>query len=286
MSSPEFNIDTAILLAKFAEQAYEEKGKFDMSGEGFGTFRFIEGEQTDTQAYIAKHDSRAEVVVAFRGTEIDWKDWLTDARFFASGYTYSTGLKGFLAKLFASKRVHSGFFNAYKNARKAVHEEVWKYFGEYSGQKQLFVTGHSLGAALATLCVLDISDTLNKMGQFDVSLALYTYGSPRVGNRQFVKYHKTRVADSWRIVNHEDIICKVPPDLGRLLAYHHIPHCKFIDKDGQFDEANDAKCDKDEIKVGKLDAVVDLVKDAFDPESLGDHRITQYRKWLASLKGT
>ena len=47
----------------------------------------------------------------------------------------------------------------------------------------LFAIGHSMGAALATICAMDLKF---KVGLKDVRL--YTFGSPRVGNADFAKF--------------------------------------------------------------------------------------------------
>jgi triacylglycerol lipase len=70
--------------------------------------------------------------------------------------------------------------------------------------KTLWVTGHSLGAAMATLiarrCVLD--------DQLAIPV-LFTYGSPRVGNRAFINEFNSRVVHH-RWVNDGDFVTKVP----------------------------------------------------------------------------
>lgn len=49
----------------------------------------------------------------------------------------------------------------------------------------IYVVGHSMGAAVATLCALDLLFTF----QLDAHrVRLYTYGSPRVGNDAFAAF--------------------------------------------------------------------------------------------------
>lgn len=283
MADPEFSIETALLLCKFAENSYIDKTNFNMSEDGFGTVYPVEDTKTDTQGFIAKHDSRSDVVTTFRGTEMKLPDLLTDAKFLASGYSYSSGVKGFLARIFASKRVHSGFLKAYRNVREDVRTQVSDYLSQVEGDRQVFVTGHSLGAALATLCALDLREMLDASGMENIPVILYTFGSPRVGTSRFAKYHAARVVDSWRIVNDEDIIATVPPRLNifRLwLGYRHIPHFKFIDQNGTF---NDSRTDKEEQEPVKLDSILGTITNFFDPESLNDHAIKNYYKKLLAI---
>ncbi|KAI3983178.1 hypothetical protein MKX01_039669 [Papaver californicum] len=51
-----------------------------------------------------------------------------------------------------------------------------------------------------------------------IYMTMYNFGSPRVGNRRFVEIYNEKVKDSWRIVNHRDII----PTIPRLMGYCHV----------------------------------------------------------------
>lgn len=81
----------------------------------------------------------------------------------------------------------------------------------------LYITGHSLGGALATLLTKDLS-VAKFIKERGVSLTMYNYGSPRVGNGVFAEEYNRNVHDSWRVVNHRDIIPTVP----RLMGYRHV----------------------------------------------------------------
>jgi len=99
-------------------------------------------------------------------------------------------------------------------------EEVWSdllpHLTQLDGKGcKLWVTGHSLGAALATLCA----------GRYNNVQGVYTFGSPRVGNDGF----KEKLdANIYRVVNNDDIVARVPPP-G---TYVHVGELKFIDSDG------------------------------------------------------
>ena len=70
----------------------------------------------------------------------------------------------------------------------------------------IFVTGHSLGGALALFAALDIKKT------FAREVTLYTYGQPRVGNKVFSDYVFSFLDESYvRLVNSNDPVPKVPP---------------------------------------------------------------------------
>ncbi len=84
-------------------------------------------------------------------------------------------------------------------------------------ERPTIVVGHSLGAALATLFVME-NDAKRK---FDIT-SLCTFASPRVGNMEFVHLFNQLPIDSWRIVNTRDIVPKLPPHIPVVLDYDHV----------------------------------------------------------------
>ena len=71
--------------------------------------------------------------------------------------------------------------------------------------KSLSVTGHSLGAALATLYVAE-----NAASTEETIPLVCTFASPRVGDTTFAQKFDELSAASWRIVNELDVVPKVP----------------------------------------------------------------------------
>ena len=109
-------------------------------------------------------------------------------------------------------KVHQGFKDAL--------EEVWLDLLPYIKQldskgRKIWMTGHSLGAALATLCA-------SRYGNVQ---QVYAFGCPRIGNDVFRDKLDVKI---YRIVNNDDIVARVPPP-G---AYVHVGELKFIDEDG------------------------------------------------------
>ncbi|KAH1190111.1 Lipase [Glycine max] len=145
---------------------------------------FLDNASTDTQVAIWRDSARRRLVVAFRGTEqTQWKDLRTDLMLVPAGDDHSESL------------------------------HKW----------HVYVTGHSLGGALATLLALELSSNqLAKRGA--ISITMYNFGSPRVGNKRFAEVYNERVKDSWRVVNHRDIIPTVP----RLMGYCHVERPVFL----------------------------------------------------------
>lgn len=77
--------------------------------------------------------------------------------------------------------------------------------------RSIAVTGHSLGAALATLYVLD-----NALTEQIHNPSIYTFASPRVGDATFAGVFDRLNLTSWRIANVLDVVPRVP------LGYSHV----------------------------------------------------------------
>src|SRR5579864_2625724 len=84
-------------------------------------------------------------------------------------------------------------------------------------RRPMVVTGHSLGAALATLFVMENA----RKKKFDIANCC-TFASPRVGDLDFARAFDDLPIDSWRIVNELDVVPKLPPRIPLLLDYDHV----------------------------------------------------------------
>ena len=91
--------------------------------------------------------------------------------------------------------VHSGFKTQYDSIRDQVFQFVAEKFKLYK-PKQLLITGHSLGGALATLCALDFR--LNPVPNYQPTIKVITFGAPQVGNEKFVEIFNQNVPDCQR----------------------------------------------------------------------------------------
>lgn len=161
-----------------------------------------------TQAYVVSLPDA--IVVAFRGTQLDnffsaVIDFLMDARFLPV-----PDPNGHL--------VHAGF--------NAALNEVWTTLeahlrGLQAAQaRPLWVTGHSLGAALATLA----AGRLSGRPEFRLQGG-YTFGSPRVASREFAEALQVPL---YRFRNDTDVVPHLP--IG--LVFDHVGHLEFIDGGG------------------------------------------------------
>jgi hypothetical protein len=103
--------------------------------------------------------------------------------------------------------IHRGFDTEYTRFRNKILNIAAK-----TESKKFIISGHSLGSALATLTALDLASNY----KYDVSVV--TFGSPRVGNKDFRKVMEQYVPDNYRIYFPDDPIVSIP---GLLIEYEH-----------------------------------------------------------------
>ena len=91
----------------------------------------------------------------------------------------------------------------YNACRSSFIDELKKL----DGIMNLYVSGHSLGAALSVLAMPDVF----KATQFKKP-TVYNFGCPRVGDNNFVtSYNGLSGPKTFRIVNSSDLVPSVPP---------------------------------------------------------------------------
>ncbi|KAI0295641.1 Alpha/Beta hydrolase protein [Multifurca ochricompacta] len=130
-------------------------------------------------------------------------------------------------------KVHDGFAEAHGRSADAVLSAV-KSGLQSTGLKSVLVTGHSLGAAIATMDALMLRQNL------DPSTAIKTvvFGLPRGGNQAYANLiDSTFGSGEFTYVTHgHDPVPNVPP---RLLDYQHSSGEVHIPSSG---EANAVAC--------------------------------------------
>ena len=163
--------------------------------------------------------------------------------------------------------VHGGFAKAF--------ERIWEEFEPRIAQYELplFLSGHSLGGALATLAAARLGKTVR---------ALYTFGSPRVGNAAFNERCLAEIP-FFRVSNHLDLVCSVPRPVTVAERFNFVHAGELV----CFDENGDPVDSVREIPEPSFRL---SLKDAFTsrkpPRSLADHAMVLYvdrlRRLLAS----
>jgi triacylglycerol lipase len=241
------------------------------------------GTAKGSQGFFAFNSKFA--VLSFRGTEkSDWTDALVDLMVLPvkedqglatpanpAKTLFHLGFRNPLLNPFNSTEigVHGGF----QEALNSVWGDVSNWLESYRDKNPIspiFFTGHSLGAALATLAIA----RFNRGGA-----ALYTFGSPRAGNKPFCDQVGSK-ADLriYRFVDKQDFVTTVPP---RDMFYSHTSGLMHIEPDGTIRPDGTVPQDSGlaaitEILSSAALAAVDYVGKQPPPPELVDHSATRY----------
>ena len=204
MSAP-FNIDLALTLATVSQWAY---GKTPIpAGVDAAMIDMLPGR--DVQALVVR-DPR-KLVVAFRGTD-DNRGWLIDA---------SIAFKGYGARELGVK-MHTGFL---EDVDAIAGKLVPILMKAHTDGLKIFGTGHSKGAGE----ILPFAYILAKEAGIKMAEVI-TFGGPRVFNRAGSRDYETLLIPTWRVLDEEDIVARIPWRFG---LYRHVGQTAFFDAYGQ-----------------------------------------------------
>ncbi|MCI5123478.1 MAG: lipase family protein, partial [Candidatus Electrothrix sp. AR5] len=234
----EYNDLMALWLTECAILAYEHPQKVmgELASQGFTRVIFFN--DSASQGFLAchpeyKNPKKSFAILAFRGTETeDYKNILTDV----------IVLKRPLDALYKTDSnecgmVHGGFLTALNNIWGSCLLDVDKvpeikieYIGTkgvgdaiemiHQNNSRLYVTGHSLGGAMATLAAYRLKK------KYPVK-AMYTVGSPRVLSHGAVEIDSDP-CPYYRIVNAQDLVPRVP-----LFGFQHVGQEVYLTKAGE-----------------------------------------------------
>lgn len=225
----------------------------------FADYRRINSEYI--QGFVAAGEKFT--LVAFQGSEAhvtNWQDNL-DAGFVSGPFN-------------EGDRLHRGFAQGLIHILPEVHSRLNDF---HRPGTPLFLTGHSLGAALATLTAASFYVEGRPVH------SVYGFGSPRVGCRHFRKSYTSRdQGRTFRVVNQHDLVARTPP---RFLRYRHVGLLRYLDdkctlhEDPNFWKRLLLYVDpKGRNSKEYINAIIERF-----PSAIDDHRLENYLKKLDSL---
>lgn len=124
--------------------------------------------------------------------------------------------------LSGGEEVHAAFLSQYFSVQSKIIDAVDDFLNGsgVSGETTVVSAGHSMGAATAVLCALDLT-----LRYPDTDISCFPSGSPKIGNKKFAETFDRFVPDCHRYVNGDDIVARLPGDSGDFVhigEYHHI----------------------------------------------------------------
>ena len=260
-----YNPQIAWWLASCSQIAYENKitvAKY-LKIANFENVIFFDAQ--GSQAFLAKHPGvepgQPFAVLAFRGTENDSIDILTDINFVRRLFPNENIVEEVQATAAESKKnisqppdkklyAHGGFLQGVENIwgcalrdgikQKFFPDETSQWLGSPGisnaicqlKDTPLYITGHSLGGALATMAaykavIYELDGTI-KIG------GIYTFGSPRVAQFDLANEINNYFGDrSYRVVNFIDVIPRIPLRVPPLWHFKHIHHLVYFNSNRQ-----------------------------------------------------
>jgi triacylglycerol lipase len=222
-----FDATNALLLAEASMAAYttEVEAGQRMLLCGLPKFKWIDlsGIFQDLHAFAASNDEIA--ILAFRGTA-SIKDWMTDLH--ATPVRFSWLFQGGPE----IGEIHAGFGHTLSDGWRKVVAAVLEVAPQPAvgdtespdAQRTLWITGHSLGGALASLAGAAFSLLPN--GVIRPVSGIYTFGQPRIGLHNFCdNYARLLTPKTFRLVNNKDLVPRVPfrgwdySDVGEMIHF-------------------------------------------------------------------
>ena len=223
-----FSAANAFRLSLLANAAYLNQPDAERVANNLGLPQFewidLTEQFRDLYGFAAGCDDYA--VLAFRGTA-NLKDWMTNLNAAPARFSW------FFEGAREVGEVHSGFTLAVRHSWEAIANAVDKVMPRppaspdlkglsTSAQPTLWLTGHSLGGALAVLCgaAFSMTNTIRLVS------GVYTFGQPRVGLFNFCNnYNQLLRSKTFRFVNREDLVPRVPfrgwdyADIGSMIHF-------------------------------------------------------------------
>ena len=165
--------------------------------------KFISDPTTDIQVGITISETNKRITVVFRGSESK-SDWYYDLMILKTGI---------LQDKYRNCSVHSGFYQQLHETN--VYEQILdiiKPLIETYPDYAIYVTGHSLGAALSTLFGFELSH------EIDSNITVVSFASPRIGNKVFRNvFDKKPNLSHFRVSNDRDIVTA-----GPMINFQHV----------------------------------------------------------------
>ena len=171
--------------------------------------KIFSGGTADANGFVGYEKRSNEIIVAFSGTDaVSKKNWIEDFDFPLIDFPHCSTCK-----------VHNGFYLTYLSVSKEIRTLI-NGFKALHPTALVSITGHSLGAALASIAIADLSadesysSSLIKTGHF-------VFGSPRIGNKPFSEWYTTKASLTFRVVHGKDPVPHVPL---QKMDFHHVPY--------------------------------------------------------------
>jgi predicted lipase len=253
----------AYWMATFAREVYKKKSNSDYTPDETSILQTLKNEDNDFLSVkgVSKNSAQAALIehknyfcMAFRGTD-EVVDWLDNINAFRTQVLFGD--------------FHRGFWNSLNDIWQELYER-YQLLKKTKHARPIFLTGHSLGGAMATMAAA-------KLVHEDLPFtSVYTFGQPRAMSRETSRIFNMECKSRFfRFQNNNDIVTRIP---ARVMGYSHVGTYIYISEEGELH--NDPGFWFRFLDY--LDGAVEAVKeDGID--AIADHDMTKYvnaiKKW-------
>ncbi|MDF1738626.1 MAG: alpha/beta fold hydrolase [Verrucomicrobiales bacterium] len=250
----DFSWKNSLSLAIASLDAYrsDQPQMITRATEEWGFAHYAHFDEKETQGFVCWDDE--VVVLSFRGTEKKISDWLRNLKLAA----HDTGQYG---------SVHRGFHEGFK----VVETTIRKLLADADAdRKKLWITGHSLGGAIAAIAGAELYRDFPAFG-------FSTYGQPKVGKTPLADFYEGNYRGRYfRFKNNNDIVTRIPP------GFDHLGDLFWFDRNGELQEAlrtrgtaiaPEALESKTDLSLSEFSAMQEALDVALSPPTRGNFRL-------------
>ncbi len=167
----------------------------------------IWNKKIDSKCLLAWNEASGHIIMAFRGTA-SGRNVLSDVKVWREVHPPKRG-SFFLG---TCPLVHAGFREFFYDSgiKTTCFDILHKLLSNNKAKRwEIFACGHSLGGAAAKLAAYETSAWIeSNHPHVKYDLKCYCYGSPRVGNRAFVKSYNQQCPDTWNMMHLDDVVTR------------------------------------------------------------------------------
>lgn len=198
------NLYLTLLSSWLAHEKEPSNRKKQLEAWGFERHINILKDGYGHRGYLA--ETKDYTLISFRGTQTK-DDYISNALFYQTDFSKELGIEG--------AKTHRGMAGVYRNAEKETFKALQSL--GISKSKPIIMTGHSLGGTLAILYGYKL-----KSQGYNIK-AIYTAGSPKVGNKELAKEIEGKLSDRhFSVSMSSDITPMVPPAKTSALSFSSI----------------------------------------------------------------
>lgn len=163
-------------------------------------------DKNSAQAALIEHENY--LCMAFRGTD-ETLDWLDNLNAFATKQLFG--------------EFHRGFWHSVEDVWQPIFDKYQRLLAQR--KRPLFITGHSLGGAMATIAAAKL------VHEDKPFTSVYTFGQPRALTRDTAQFFNVECKSRFfRFHNNNDIVTRVP---ARIMGYSHVGSYLYITEEKQ-----------------------------------------------------